>query len=109
MTTIPRRPVNRAIPLADHLEYEFALFRLRLRDSEGVLDHFGSLLESLLTGVVKPTQNGARVYLVAGLDLEDDAHRRIDLVFSAFTASTHHLRGQADVLSVNGAHVSAAR
>ncbi len=79
------------------------------RDAERVLDQLRRFFQVLFLGVVQAAEHGARIHLLADLDFEDHAHRRVDGVVLRVAAGADHGRGQADVLGVDGADKSRAR
>src|SRR5215831_2576886 len=108
ITARPRNPVNLPM-LSDDFQDEFALVRLLSGDAEGILHHIGGFFYAILACVVDAAQHAARVHLLAGLDLEDDAHSGVDLIFLAVAARADHVAGDADILGVDSGYVSAAR
>src|SRR5215831_13929624 len=106
ITARPRNPVNLPM-LSDNFQDQFALVRLLPGDAEGILHHIGGFLDAILACVVDAAEHAARVHFFAGLDLEDDAHRGVDLIFLAVAARADHVAGDSDIFGVDRGDISA--
>src|ERR1700722_16860924 len=112
MTTRPSSPVKRCIrayALADDFENQFPVVGFLSGNAEGVLDHLRGFFHAVFLGVVEAAKHRPSLHFFANFDFQDHADGRIDGVFLAVAASPDQVGSQADVLSVDDAHVAAAR